>query len=125
MGVDLILGNDLAGGKVSADPCVTHIPLCHDESEDTTIYTACAVPRAMARAKEDNASGPSPETTTSRDNPDEIGNYVREVSRDCDTDSFINLSDMFMNHDTSADRVGDEDHIPSPEPSGRSHEDFV
>ena len=52
MRVDLILGNDLAGGKVSADPCVTHIPLCHNESEDTSIYPACAVTRAMARTKE-------------------------------------------------------------------------
>ena len=31
-GVDLILGNDLAGGKVFADPCVTSFPLCHSEA---------------------------------------------------------------------------------------------
>ena len=48
-----------------------------------------------------------------------------KVCRSCDTDPLINLSDTFMNHSASADQVGDEDHIPSPEPSGRSHEDFV
>ena len=50
-GVDLILGNDLAGGKVSADPRVTNISLCPNEAviEDTKIYPACAITRAMAR----------------------------------------------------------------------------
>ena len=59
-GIDLTLGNDLARGKVSADPCVTNISLCQYEavSEDTTIYPACAITRAIARANEqkDNVS---------------------------------------------------------------------
>ena len=124
MRVDLILGNDLAGGKISAHPCVTHA-LCHDESGDTTIYPACAVTRAMARAKKDNASGSILETTTSQNNPYEVGSDVCEVSHNCDTDPLINLSDTFMNHNTSADQLGDEDHIHTSEPSGRSHKDFV
>ena len=121
-GVDLILNNDLARGKVSADLCVTHIPLCHDEtvSEDTTIYPACAVTRAMARTKEqDNTLGSSMENTTCLDNHDEVGSDGHQVSHNCETDPLINLSDTFMSHDTNVDQVGDEDHVSSPEPSGR------
>ena len=47
-GLDLILGNDLAGGKVSAYPCVImlNISLCQDEAvskDDTKSYLACAI----------------------------------------------------------------------------------
>lgn len=52
MGLELInFSNDLAGG-VSADLCVTRSVLCHDEAnEDAKIYSACAVARAMVKAK--------------------------------------------------------------------------
>ena len=96
-GVDLILGNDLAGGKVSADPCVTNIPLCHDEaiSEDTKIYPACAITRAMARGnkQKDDVSYSSQEDVTSLDSHDEVSGDAQEVShkRD-DSDPLINLS---------------------------------
>ena len=80
----------------------------------------------MARTKEqDNASGSILENTTSLDDHDEVGSDVHEVSHNCGTDPLINLLDTVMNHDADVDQVGDEDHIPSPEPSGRSHGDFV
>ena len=77
----------------------------------------------MARTKEqDNASGSSLENTTSLDDHDEVGSDVYEVSHNCGTDPLINLLDTVMNHEADVNRVGDEDHIPSPEP--RSHGDF-
>ena len=85
-GVDLILGNDLTGGKVSADPCVTNIPLCHDEavSKDTKIYTVCAITRAMAigNKQKDNVSYSSQEDVTSLDSHDEVSGDPQEVSHE-------------------------------------------
>ena len=129
-GVDLILGNDLAGGKVSADPCVTNIPLCHDEavSEDTKIYPACAITRAMARGnkQQDDASYSSKEDVTSLDNHDKVSGDAQEVSQECDDSApLINLSNTFMGHDTNVDGFGNEDHTPSPASSVRSDGDFV
>ena len=87
-GVDLILGNDLAGGKVSADTCMTNIPLCYDEavSEDTKIYPACAITRAMARGnkQKDDVSYSSEEDVTSLDGHDEVSGDAQEVSHECD-----------------------------------------
>ena len=49
-GLSMILGNDLAGGKVTADPCVTMQPTISNETnKETSIYPACAVIRAMAQ----------------------------------------------------------------------------
>ena len=43
-GLSMILGNDLAGGRVTADPCVTMQPTISDETnKETSIYPACAV----------------------------------------------------------------------------------
>ena len=53
-GVSLLLGNDLAGGKVVADPIVcekiTSNVASYDEDDD--LYPACAVTRAMAKKKQ-------------------------------------------------------------------------
>ena len=124
------MGNDLAGGKVSADPCVTNIPLCHDEavSEDTKIYPACAITRAMARGnkQKDDASYSSQEDVTSLDSHDEVSGDAQEVSHECnDSAPLINLSNTFMSHDTTVDGVGDEHYTPSPASSVRSDGDFV
>ena len=59
LGVKLILGNDLAGGKVFADPCVTSTPVCQDEAnEGVKIYPACAVTRARAKANKRRDDAP-------------------------------------------------------------------
>ena len=53
-GVHLLLGNDLAGGKVVVNPLVTDTP-CIDQSPDPIeqelpdLYPSCAVTRAMAK----------------------------------------------------------------------------
>ena len=52
-GVSLILGNDIAGGKVEANPCVSDTPSCDvsDPAEAVTeLFPSCAVTRAMAKA---------------------------------------------------------------------------
>jgi len=49
-GVTLILGNDLAGGKVTINPCVNCMPTSQEELDnEEQIYPACAVTRAMTR----------------------------------------------------------------------------
>ena len=64
-GLSLILGNDLAGGRVTADPCVTMQPtIPYGTKEEMSIYPACAVTRAMARKEAKNDSTvTSPPTT--------------------------------------------------------------
>lgn len=47
MGVELILGNGLAGGIVSAD-----LPTQSKVSEDAKMYLACVVTRTITKAKE-------------------------------------------------------------------------
>lgn len=51
-GVDFILGNDLAGGKVFPRPIVVHEPVVTEESEPVTqyrsVFPACAVTRAQS-----------------------------------------------------------------------------
>ena len=43
-GLSLILGNDLAGGRVTPDPCVTMQPtISYETKEEMSIYPACAV----------------------------------------------------------------------------------
>ena len=118
-GVDLILGNDLAGGKVSADTCMTNIPLCYDEavSEDTKIYPACAITRAMVRGnkQKDNVSYSSQEDVTSLDSHDEVSGDEQEVSHERDdSDPLINLSNTFMSHNTNVDGVGERIIPPLP-----------
>ncbi|KAK3084422.1 hypothetical protein FSP39_016366 [Pinctada imbricata] len=60
-GVSLLLGNDLAGGKVVADPIVcekiTSDVVSDDEDDD--LYPACAVTRAMARNRQKEAESTS------------------------------------------------------------------
>jgi hypothetical protein len=49
-GVTMLLGNDLAGGKVLPDPIVSHKPCTAvDKEEEKDIFPACAVTRSMSR----------------------------------------------------------------------------
>jgi len=48
----MILGNDLAGGKVEPNPCVSDVPNCSDCDPVEAIpglFPVCAVTRAMAK----------------------------------------------------------------------------
>ena len=53
-GVSLLLGNDLAGSKVMADPCLSCLPCVSDSTswEIPGLFPACAVTRAMAKQAE-------------------------------------------------------------------------
>ena len=75
-GLSMILGNDLAGGRVTADPCVTMQPTISDRTnEETTIYPACAVTQAMVRkeAERDGATMfPEDNSLMTDDNQEEL-----------------------------------------------------
>ena len=99
-GVDLILGNDLAGEKVIASPCMLKDPkkLPHTAVEDQTIYPACAVTRAMARrilTEESNDEERSSQeanvaSVTCRNNTTETSNT--ESTAECP----LNLAETFV-----------------------------
>ena len=79
-GVSLLLGNDLAGGKVVADPKVTSKPITLVSTEKLQevipgIFPSCAVTRAMAKK-------------------------AQEEPKDCkqSTDVLVDLSDTFLNN---------------------------
>ena len=79
-GVSLLLGNDLAGGKVVADPKVTSKPITSVSTEKLEevipgIFPSCAVTRAMAKK-------------------------AQEEPKDCkqSTDVLVDLSDTFLNN---------------------------
>ena len=61
--VSLILGNDLAGGKVVVSPHVSNIPYCGSEEKSARfpkLFMACAVTRAISRAAQCPADTDSP-----------------------------------------------------------------
>ena len=60
IGLQPVLGTDLARSKVSVDPHVTATPESHNVNMDDDIYPACAVTGAMTKGKEQNIPGPSP-----------------------------------------------------------------
>ena len=79
-GVSLLLGNDLTGGKVVADPKVTSKPITLISTEKLEevipgIFPSCAVTRAMAKK-------------------------AQEESKECkqSTDILVDLSDTFLNN---------------------------
>ena len=79
-GVSLLLGNDLAGGKMVADPKVTSKPVTLVSTEELeevipSIFPSCAVTQAMAKK-------------------------AQEEPKDCkqSTDVLVDLSDTFLNN---------------------------
>ena len=58
-GIDLVLGNDLASGKVDINPCVSDVPhssVCDPVDAIPGLFPACAVTCAMARRVLEQAS---------------------------------------------------------------------
>ena len=58
-GVGLLLGNDLAGDKVIADPYMSNFPCSYSDIDLAVqdipgLYPACAVTRVMAKGIENN-----------------------------------------------------------------------
>ena len=67
-GVSLLLGNDLAGGKVVPSVCLSAKPSTEKVVEDTDLFPSCAVTRAMAKRVEEG--DPPPESTPLQDRDD-------------------------------------------------------
>ena len=101
-GVSFILGNDLAGERVMAEPCVSNKPQINEASEDNgmpipDIFPACAVTRMMARRKKElvSQSGCTPQSD--------------DVAAD---DTHPNLADTFISHDKNVSTEVSEE-VPS------------
>ena len=96
---------------------MTSTPVCHDEAnEDIKIYPACAVTRAMAKANKqrDDVLHSSHEGITTSSDDDIISGDATEVSREPDdTDSYVNLSETFMDHEAKEGMINNEE---GPEP---------
>ncbi|XP_065894244.1 uncharacterized protein [Dysidea avara] len=72
-GVSMILGNDLAGDKVTGEPRVSEVPCSITEAEQfSCFFPSCAVTRAMAKAAEKAAD--------ENNRPEEFSNGCREES---------------------------------------------
>ena len=92
-GVDLLIGNDLMGGKVGADPIVTVSPEVSDcteklEDEFPGIFPSCAVTRSMSK---DISSQTSMST-------DILTKPSMSKGVSLPNDSIYNLSGTFMDH---------------------------
>lgn len=52
-GVDFLLGNDIAGGKVNPTPIIVDVPVAinapSENQESPEVFPACAITRAQAR----------------------------------------------------------------------------
>ena len=60
-GVSLLLGNDLAGEKVMANPCLSSLPCKSDSTSKIlqdipNLFPACAVTRVMTRKAAEHSS---------------------------------------------------------------------
>ena len=98
--VDLILGNDLAGERVTAVPCMLSNPEKEPSNTvDPVVYPACVVTSAMTKqTQEPQDQNDSTQEATSGNNG------MAEV--------VIGLADTFMGHDPN-EVVNIEDNDPS------------
>ena len=84
-GVSLILGNDIAGGKVEANPCVSDTPSCDvsDPAEAVTeLFPSCAVTRAMAKANSGKDDEPGDDDMlTSAESMGELQDSISQSAR--------------------------------------------
>ena len=112
-GVHLLLGNDLAGDKVVADPLLTSTP-CVDqppdpiEQEIPDLYPSCAVTRAMAKkAKQNNGMQDISlaDTLIGQSFYDEISNSLSPSQSDIQTDFDIPRSNTDLSPSISNDQL--------------------
>ena len=113
-GISLILGNDLAGGKVTVDPYMTCQPESHDGTkEEVTIYPACGVTRAMKKKAAEKDRVTTSPVLTRVGLPEASGSVtddLEEESKDSnENDPLVPLSETFMAHEPkSASNLGGE-----------------
>ena len=92
-GVSLLLGNDLAGGKVVADPKVTSKPITLVSTEKLEevipgIFPSCAVTRVMAKKAQEEQKDCKQSTNVLVDLSDTfLNNYDHDVQNYSDTNT--------------------------------------
>ena len=97
-GVNLLLGNDLAGDKVMANPCVSSFPGNSENTEKIMedipgLFPVCAVTRAMAKRAESQAiSVPSSQAMSSLGDSNELQTSKMSLTRQ-DTKKDNDLND--------------------------------
>ena len=87
-GVSLILGNDIAGGKVEGNPFVSDTPSCDvsDPAEAVTeLFPSCAVTRAMAKANSGKYDEPGDDDMLT--SAESIGELQDSISQSARTDA--------------------------------------
>ena len=84
LGVSLILGNDVAGGKVEANPCVSDTPN-HDVSDPveavTELFLSYTVTHAMAKANAGKGDELGDDMLTSAESAGELQNSFSQSAR--------------------------------------------
>ena len=112
----MLLGNDLAGGKVVVNPLLTSTP-CVDqppdpiEQEIPDLYPSCAVTRAMAKkAKQNDGMQDSALTDTliGQSFNDEISNSLSPSQSDIQADFDTSRSNTDLSPSISNDQVHDQ-----------------
>jgi len=107
-GVSMLLGNDLAGGKVLPYPIVSPKPCTElDNDESSAIFPACAVTRSMTRQA------------------------MLEIDNDCKSDDVVpnlDLEGTFMtmlDEESSSGSSPESEHVPSGDSDPVSHSKLV
>ena len=116
-GISLILGNDLAGGKVTVDPYMTCQPESHDDiKEEVTIYPACAVTRAMKKKAAEKDRVTTSPVLTRVGLPEVSGSVtddLEEESKDSnENDPLVPMSETFMAHEPKSASNLDSENPP-------------
>ncbi len=123
-GVDLLLGNDLAGGEVQPkdstmciDPIVCDGPVCESSGvgetlnsgvllvDDVELYPSCAVTRALSKKKSQSEKIDLPV------DEDQVGEVVEVQNEDIGLPEGIDLSETFLQHLDEENAVKDSNSI--------------
>eukprot|EP00066_Takifugu_rubripes_P025346 XP_011614612.1 PREDICTED: uncharacterized protein LOC105418111 [Takifugu rubripes] len=112
-GICLLLGNDLAGGKVVPSMCLTAKPSMEEESNvDSNVFPSCAVTRAMARKAEEKEGQVQSSTVLNQD-VEKLGRQIDTDENDCpDEVSDTLLETLFeQDRDSSPVKVTEDPHV--------------
>ena len=110
-GVSMLLGNDLAGGKVFPDPIVTSKPCLQEDDQEKEIFPACAVTRAMSRKASIEA------IEENSDQIDDLGYNLEDtfVSKLNENGNKLpSLGDKSPKHDKNSEQKQDGETIKDP-----------
>ena len=101
-GVDFILGNDLAGERVMALPCMVNCPggTCDSpvDSDVSIVYPSCAVTRAMAKRAPSNECVPTGSVADDNDDVEPSVVDARSTDDRNETKTQIELADTILSH---------------------------